>query len=129
MSTAPKPAGYSSVSPYLVVEGAQRVLDFLEQAFDAKQLRRHDKPDGSILHAEVKIDDSVIMIGDAGPVWPAFPSWMHVYVDDVDATYRRALEAGGTSIQQPERRQGDPDRRGGVRDPGGNTWWIATQVG
>jgi PhnB protein len=123
-----KPDGYSSVSPYLVVDGAQHVIDFLKKAFDATELRRYDMPDGSVTHAEVRIDDTVVMIGDAGGEWPAFPSWLHVYVQDVDATYRRALEAGGVSVQEPERKEGDPDRRGGVKDPAGNTWWIATQA-
>lgn len=129
MSLPEKPEGYPTVSVYLVVEGAQRVIDFLKRVFDATELRRYDMPDGSIMHAEVRIDDSVIMIGDAGGEWPAFPSWLHIYVQDVDATYRRALEAGGVSVQIPQRREGDHDRRGGVKDPGGNTWWIATQVG
>jgi PhnB protein len=115
-----KPEGYSSVSSYLV-DGAQRVLDFLKKAFDATELRRYDMPDGSIMHAEVRI-------GDAGCEWPAFPSWLHVYVQDVDATYGRALDAGGISVQEPQRKEGDPDRRGGLKDPGGNTWWIATHA-
>lgn len=129
MSVQSKPEGYSSVSPYLVVGGAQRVIDFLKQAFGATELRRYDMPDGSITHAEVRIDDTVVMIADGGGEWPAFPSWLHVYVRDVDATYRRALNAGGEAVQEPQRKEGDPDRRGGVKDPGGNTWWIATQVG
>jgi PhnB protein len=128
MSVQTKPEGYSSVSPYLVVEGAQRVIDFLKQAFGATELRRYDMPDGSIMHAEVRIDDTVVMIADGGGEWPAFPSWLHVYVRDVDATYRRALNAGGEAVQEPQQKEGDPDRRGGVKDPGGNTWWIATQV-
>jgi PhnB protein len=129
MKTAPKPEGYSTVSPYLVAEGAQRVIDFLKKVFDATELRRYDMPDGSIMHAEVRVGDTVIMIGDAGDQWPALPSHLHVYVDDVDATYRRALAAGAPSVREPEQKQGDPDRRGGVKDPAGNTWWIATQVG
>lgn len=128
MSMQGKPDGYSTVSPYMVVEGAQRLIDFLKQAFGATELRRYDMPDGSIMHAEVRIDDSVIMIGDGGSEWPAYPSHLHVYVSDVDATYRRALDAGGVSIQEPQQREGDPDRRGGVKDPVGNTWWIGTQV-
>jgi uncharacterized glyoxalase superfamily protein PhnB len=128
VSVQGKPDGYSTVSPYLVVEGAQHVIDFLKQAFGATDLRRYDMPDGSVMHAEVCIDDTVIMIGDGGGEWPAFPSHLHVYVHDVDATYRRALDAGGVSVQEPQRKEGDPDRRGGVKDPGGNTWWIATQV-
>jgi uncharacterized glyoxalase superfamily protein PhnB len=128
MSVAPKPEGYSTVSPYLVVEGAQRVIDFLQQAFGATALRRYERPDGSVMHAEVRIGDTVVMIAEGNAQWPAFPSMLHVYVDDVDAIYRRALEAGGTSVQEPSRQQGDPDRRGGVRDPAGNGWWMATQV-
>jgi PhnB protein len=128
MSGQSKPQGYTSLSPYLVVHGAQKVIDFLKQTFDATELRRYDMPDGSIMHAEVRVDDTVVMIADGGGEWPPFPSWLHVYVADVDATYARALKARGVSVQAPERKEGDPDRRGGVKDPGGNTWWIATQV-
>jgi len=123
-----KPEGYSSVSPYLMVDGAQRVIDFLKDAFGATELRRFDMPDGTVMHAEVQIDDSVVMLADGGGPWPAFPAWLHVYVRDVDATYRRALEAGGASVQEPQQKEGDPDRRGGVKDPAGNTWWISSQV-
>jgi len=129
MSITWKPDGYSSISPYLVVPGAGRVIEFLKQAFGATELRRFDMPDGTIMHAEVRIDDSVIMIADGGGEWPPFPSWLHVYVADVDATFGRALEAGGVSVQVPVRKEADLDKRGGVKDPGGNTWWIATQVG
>lgn len=123
-----KPDGYASVSVYLVADGAQRVIDFLKSAFGAEPMRRHDRPDGTIMHAEVRIDDTVVMITDAGPSLPALPVWLHVYVPDVDAAYRRALAAGGTAVEEPKQK-GDPDRRGGVRDPAGNTWWIATQTG
>jgi PhnB protein len=112
-----------------VVPGAGRVIEFLKEAFGATELRRFDMPDGTIMHAEVRIDDSVIMIGDGGGKWPPFPSWLHVYVADVDATFGRALEAGGVSVQVPVRKDGDSDKRGGVKDPGGNIWWISTQVG
>ncbi len=123
-----KPDRYPAVSPYLVVNGAKDVLQFLSRVFEATELRRYDMPDGTIMHVEVRIDDSVIMLGDGGEAWPPFASFLHVYVPDVDATYRRALAAGGVSVQEPQQREGDPDRRGGVKDPGGNTWWIATQV-
>lgn len=124
-----KPQGYSSVSAYVVADGAQRVIDFLREAFDAAQTRRYDMPDGSIVHAEVQIDDTVVMIADGGGDNPAFPVWLHVYVPDVDESYRRALDAGGVAVDEPKQRAGDPDRRAGVKDPAGNTWWIATQVG
>jgi PhnB protein len=123
-----KPQGYPSVSAYVVADGAQGVIGFLIEAFGARQ-RRYDAPDGSIMHAEVLIDDTVVMVADSGGDNPAFPVWLHVYVPDVDATYRRALEAGGLPVEEPKQTEGDPDRRGGVKDPAGNTWWIATQVG
>jgi len=123
-----KPDGYASVSVYIVADGAQRVIDFLVQVFDAEPLRRHDNKDGSIMHAEVQVDDTVVMIADGGGPLPAFAVWLHVYVADVDATYRRALEAGGVSVQEPAQKV-DADRRAGVKDPAGNTWWIATRIG
>jgi PhnB protein len=128
MAISFKPEGYSTVSPYLIADGAQQVIDFLKRAFGARELRRYDMPDGSIIHAEVRIGDTVVMIGDAGENWPPVSAHLHVYVDNVDTTYHRALEAGGVSVQSPERKGEDPDRRGGVKDPAGNTWWIATQV-
>ena len=128
MAESFKPTGYSTVAPYLIAAGAQRVIDFLKQTFGARELRRYDMADGSIMHAEVRIGDTVVMLGDAGANWPAVPAHLHVYVEDVDVTYQRALNAGGVSVQAPERKGEDPDRRGGVKDPAGNTWWIATQV-
>ena len=128
MAASYKPEGYSTVSPYLIAAGAQAVIDFLKKAFGARELRRYDMPDGSIMHAEVRIGDTVVMIGDAGEHWPAVPAHVHVYVDSVDETYRRALDAGGVSVQLPQQKGQDPDRRGGVKDPAGNTWWIATQL-
>ena len=125
--TSWKPESYSSVSPYLVVAGAQKVIDFLKTTFGATELRRYDMPDGSIMHAEVRVDDTVIMLGDGGESFPPFPSLIHVYVADVDRVYARAIEAGGTPVEEPRTREGDPDRRGSVKDPCGNTWSIATQ--
>jgi|SRR5215469_9318877 uncharacterized glyoxalase superfamily protein PhnB len=128
MSSGYKPQGYNDVSVYIVTDGAQRVVDFLKKTFDAEELRRFDTPDGKIMHGEVRVGDTVVMIADAGGNYPAFPAWLHVYVPDVDAAYKKALEAGGTSVQAPVRKE-DPDKRGGVKDPAGNTWWISTQVG
>lgn len=128
MSGSYKPDGYTSVAPYLIVDGAAATIDFLTAAFDAVELRRFPSPDGKVMHAEVRIGDTVVMIADSAPAWPAVPSHVHVYVADVDATYRRALEAGATSVQEPVKKE-DEDKRGGVRDAGGTTWWIATRVG
>jgi len=123
-----KPQSYSSVSPYLVVVGAQRVIDFVKAVFNATELRRYDNPDGSIMHAEVRIDDTVVMLGDGSEAYPPFVSLLHVYVEDVDRAYARAVEAGGTPVEPPQGREGEPDRRGSVKDPCGNTWAIATQL-
>lgn len=122
-----KPAQYSSVSPYLIVGPVADVIDFLKAAFGAEPLRRFERADGSIEHAEVRIDDSVIMMGASAEGWDPVPCHVHVYVPDVDATYAAALAAGGVSVQPPTRKD-DPDRRAGVRGPGGVTWWMATQV-
>jgi uncharacterized glyoxalase superfamily protein PhnB len=124
-----KPDGYASVSVYIMADGAQRVIEFLHTTFAAEQTRRFDHPDGTIMHAEVQLDDTVVMIADASAAQPAFPVWLHVYVPDVDACYQRALAAGGRAVAAPTQPPHDPDRRAGVKDPAGNTWWIATQTG
>lgn len=128
MTPAHKPRGYTAVAPYLVVDGASRTIEFLSEVFGAAELRRFDDPaSGRVVHAELRIDDTVVMIADGADGWPPIPSHVHVYVPDVDATYRSALDAGATSVQVPVRK-GDEDRRGGVRDAGGTTWWIATRI-
>ena len=128
MSASYKPQGYNSVSPYLVVDGTGRTIDFLTRAFDGVELCRIPGADGRVLHAEVRIDDTVVMLSDGQQGWPPIPCHVHVYVSDVDATYERALKAGATSVQAPVKKD-DPDKRGGVKDAGGTTWWIATKVG
>ena len=127
MPSSYKPQAYNSVSPYLIVDGASRTIDFLVQVFDAVELRRFPDPTGMIMHAEVRIDDTVVMLADGGPEWSPLPASVHVYVADVDATYQRALDAGATSVQKPVKKE-DADKRGGVTDAGGTTWWIATMV-
>jgi len=127
-AAAHKPTGYTTVAPYLIVAGASATIDFLKQVFDATELRRFPDPSGKVMHAELRIEDTVVMLGDAGEGWPSAPAHVHVYVSDVDATYQRALDAGATSVQQPVQKQ-DEDKRGGVKDSGGTTWWIATRVG
>jgi PhnB protein len=123
-----KPASYSTVSPYLIVDGASRTIDFLTQVFGAVELRRFPDDKGKLMHAEVRIEDTVIMVADgAPPEWPAIQSHVHIYVPDVDRVYQRALQAGAVSVQEPSKKQ-DEDKRGGVKDAGGTTWWIATRV-
>lgn len=129
MSKPWKPRDYGSVSPYLIVSRADAVMDFLRDAFGAVPLRRIDRPDGSLMHGEMRIDDSVVMLGEpeADAPWGPSPTHVHVYVPDVDEAFRRAVAAGAEVVQEP-RREDDPDRRAAVRGPSGHTWWIATQV-
>lgn len=123
-----KPESYSTVSPYLIVDGAGGTIDFLKNVLGAVELRRFADDSGRIVHAEVRIEDTVVMIADGVEGWPPTPSHVHVYVSDVDAAYRRALEAGAASVQEPVKKE-DEDKRGGVKDAGGTTWWISTRVG
>jgi uncharacterized glyoxalase superfamily protein PhnB len=122
-----KPNGYTSVAPYLVVKGAAGAIDFLTRVFGARELRRFSDDAGRVVHAEVRVDDTVLMLADGVESWPPIPAHVHVYVPDVMATYRAALAAGATSVQEPVKKD-DADKRGGVRDASGITWWIATMV-
>jgi PhnB protein len=127
MESSYKPEGYNSVSPYLVVNGADATIKFLVEVFSAVELRRIPDDVEKLTHAEVRIDDTVVMLADGGDGWPPIPSHVHIYVSDVDAIYQRAISAGAISIQEPIKKE-DEDKRGGVKDSGGTTWWIATKV-
>lgn len=123
-----KPATYNSVSPYLIVQSVEATLSFLKQVFlNSEELRCIPNPSGGLMHAEIRIDDSVIMLADAvPPEIQAQTAHVHIYVEDVDACYQRALQAGAESLQAPVQKD-DPDKRGGVRGPSGINWWISTQ--
>ncbi len=121
------PEGYHSVTPYLVVEGVSALIDFLKQAFDATEIERMSRPDGTIQHAEVRIGDSVIMMAEPTAPWKPMPTMLYIYVDDTDSTYQRALKAGATSVQEPAN-QFYGDRNAGVKDQSGNFWYIGTHV-
>ncbi|NJR51444.1 MAG: VOC family protein [Leptolyngbyaceae cyanobacterium CSU_1_3] len=117
------------------INGADATIAFLVEAFNAVELRRIPNEVGKLIHAEVRIDDTVVMIADGGDGWPAMPAHVHVYVRDVDAIYKRALAkpllwriaAGAISVQEPIKKE-DEDKRGGVKDAGDTIWWIATKV-
>lgn len=119
-----KPTGYPSLSPYLIVPDAEAVLAFAEAVFDATRLRVIQRPGGGIMHAECRIDDGVLMMGEM----PGGPSaHVHLYLPDPDAALVRARTQGGT-LAQPMTETGDGDRRGGVLGPGGVTWWLSRQI-
>ena len=122
----PIPEGYHTVTPYLLVQGAEKLINFMKNAFDAKETERYSMPDGSIGHAEVRIGDSVIMVADAqGDEYKPMAAGIHLYVEDCDVTYKRAIGAGATSVREPQD-QFYGDRSAGVNDQFGNKWWIAT---
>ena len=127
MTVKPIPDGFHTVTPYLVVEDVPRLIDFLKEAFEAVEVERTHQPDGSVMHAEVRIGDSMVMMGQARGEWKAAPVSLYLYVPDVDRVYQQALAAGAESMMEPQD-QFYGDRNGGVKDPQGNTWWIGTRL-
>lgn len=128
MAVKPIPDDYHAITPYLVVPGVARLIDFLTQAFGAELAHPpHKRPDGTIMHAQIRINDSRVMMGEPTGEFTAMPASLYLYVEDTDAVYAQALRAGGTSIMAPAD-QFYGDRHGGVRDPSGNVWWIATHI-
>ncbi len=126
-SVKPIPEGYHTVTPYLVVDDPARMLSFLEAAFDAKILYRSLRENGEIGHAEIQIGNSRVMLSGTQPQWPALPCAIYLYVEDCDALYAKAIAAGAKSQAEPED-MFYGDRHGGVIDPSGNQWWIATHI-
>ena len=112
------PEGWHSVTPRLVVDDTGRLVEFLKQAFDATGDFRNDRP------SIIRIGDSLVMVSGVGPR-ERMPAFLYLYVDDVDATYKRALEVGAASLEEP-RDVPYGDRRGMIEDPCGNVWQIAT---
>lgn len=120
--------GFHTLTPYLVVQGVARLIDFVKQAFAAEEVFRAPRLDGTIQHAELRIGDSRVEMGDAPAEHPPMPAALHLYLEDADAAYQRALAAGAASLYAPMD-QDYGDREAGVRDPLGNVWYIATHKG
>jgi PhnB protein len=127
MPVKPIPDGYHSLTPYLTIQGAGKLIDFMKQAFGAEELSRSPRPDGTIAHAQLRIGDSMLMLAEATEQWKPMPCAVYLYVKDTDSTYKRALQAGATSLMEPAD-QFYGDRGAGVRDPSGNCWYIGTHV-
>jgi uncharacterized glyoxalase superfamily protein PhnB len=122
----PVPAGYGTVTPYLCVSDAAKLIEFLKQAFDAQLLFQMDGPDGRIMHAEMTIGTSKIMLAQPAPGQET-RAMLHLYLPDTDAVYARALAAGAASVREPAD-QFYGDRSAAVRDEFGNQWYIATHI-
>ena len=118
---------YRTVTPYLLVSDADAELAFLKAAFGGAELNCQTNPDNRVMHAEIKIGDSLVMLGQAGGRWAPRSAALYLWVDDVDATYARALRAGATSESEPEDKPYG-HRNAGVIDQNGVTWWIGAPV-
>lgn len=135
MSVKPKPDGYHTATPYLIIQGAAKAIEFYKQAFGATELMRLDGPDGKIGHAEIKIGDSPIMLADEHPEMGyrgpqslgGTPVSLMLYVEGVDAMVAQAVALGAT-LQRPIQNQFYGDRSGTLTDPFGHVWTIATHV-
>ena len=126
MAVKPIPDGFQQVIPYLVIADPDKTVAFLKAAFKAKLIEDVKGPDGATHHAEVRIGDSVVMMGRASDKHKPMASMLYVYVKDVDATYKAAVKAGATSLMEPAD-QFYGDRNAGVADSQGVQWWIATR--
>lgn len=120
------PEGYQTITPQIMAADARETFDFLVNVLDAEPLQVYENG-GKIMHSELMIGDSRIMLASSNEEFGVFPIMTSVYVDDVDATYAKALEHGATSLREPED-QFYGDRTGGVLDGQGNQWWISTHI-
>ena len=120
------PTDFGSITPYVIVRGADKLIGFMKQAFGAEEVFRMSQPDGTIGHAEVRIGDSMLELSDGGEAWPPRPAAIHLYVPDADASYASAMAAGATSLIAPtDMPYGD--READITDPFGNIWYIGTR--
>ena len=124
MAVKAVPEGFHTVTPLLVVKGGAKLIDFLKNAFGGEETVRMPLPSGEIIHAEVKIGNSIVMLNDTMGQPPTATS-LFLYVNDADAVYRQALKAGATSVSEPADMFWG-DRVAQVSDQFGNQWWIAT---
>ena len=127
MPVSPIRDGFHALTPYLFAEGADRLIDFLAAAFGAETTTLERRPGGEVLHAELRIGDSMLMLGEAGDPFGPMAASIYLYVEDCDAVSHQAIAVGGQSVFEiTDLPSGE--RYGGVRDAWGNLWWIATHV-
>ena len=127
MAVKPIPDGYHTVTPYITVDNAGEVMEFLKKAFGAEETFAMRDEQGNVRHGEMKVGTSMVMLGSSHDQWKARPGNFYVYVEDCDAVYKKALAAGGKSLSEPST-QFYGDRHGAVTDSQGNSWWIASHV-
>lgn len=121
------PDGYTTVTPWIIVRGAAKFLDFVKEALAAEELARVYDHDGGIGHAEARIGDAIVMVFDSSADWPDTPQFLRLYVEDANATYARALAAGARPITEVTE-LGFGDRVGRFADPWNNIWWVQERL-
>jgi len=127
MPTKPIPEGFHAITPYLFAQGASRLIEFISAAFEGELISHEKRPDGAVMHATMRIRDSMLMLADPAPEFGPMRSSIYLYVTDCDTVYQRALSSGGISVF-PMMTLPSGQRYGGIKDPCGNIWWVATQV-
>ena len=123
-----KPQGYHSITPYFTVVDADMFIEFTLDVFGGVVIRINRNSSGRVQHARIQIGDSVIMLNEESEDYQSNASQMHLYVEDVDTTYAKALSAGATTTMEPNIRP-HGDKMAGLKDPCGNSWWIAQYAG
>jgi len=126
-TVSPIREGFRTITPYLFAQNAVRLIDFISKAFGGEETYRNERPDGAITHAEMRVGNSMLMLGEATDQFGPMPTSIYLYVTDSDTIYERALRAGGVSVF-PIMTLPNGERYGGVKDPFGNIWWVATHV-
>jgi PhnB protein len=127
MSVKPIPDGFHTITPYLLTRGASRLIEFIAAGFEGELLAHEKRPDGAIMHATMRVGDSMLMLADSTLPFEPMPSSIYLYVTDCDTVYQRALSSGGISVF-PMMTLPSGQRYGAIKDPCGNIWWVATQV-
>jgi len=132
----PIPDGFHTITPYLIVNDAAKAIDYYRKALGAEEVSRHEDEQGGVRHAEIRIGDSMIMLTEETPAWPEWkgplsrggtPVHLYVYVSDADRVFQQAIEAGANELM-PMQDQAYGDRSGGLTDPFGHVWYVATHV-
>ncbi len=126
-SVKPIPEGYHTLTPFMMVKNAGKLIEFIKTAFGAKEVSLHRLPDGTIMHAEFQVGDSRLMLAEATDKYPAMSTIIYMYTEDCDSVYQKAIQGGGSSLREPTN-EFYGDRSCGIMDPSGNQWWIATHV-
>jgi uncharacterized glyoxalase superfamily protein PhnB len=127
MQAKPIRDGFHSITPYLFATDASRLIEFICAAFGAEVTFQKERPDGTIIHAELRVGDSMLMLGAASDQFGPMPTSIYLYVTECEAVFQRALNSGGVSVF-PIMTLPSGERYGGVKDPCGNIWWVATHV-